>query len=88
MPKLVKSLLNKRRQFKKTIYLMNDVSMALCTKVRSLDELSLDIFAMEAYVACINMTHGRIWDSEAYEPQGWFWSPTEDCANRAKQYLK
>lgn len=69
-------------------FLMNDVSMALWTKARSLDELGLDMYAMEAYVACINMTHGRIWDSGGYEPQGWFWSPAEDCANRAKKYLK
>jgi hypothetical protein len=67
---------------------MNDVSMALWTKARSLDELGLDIYAMEAYVECINMTHGRIWDSGGYEPQGWFWSPAEDCADRAQKYLK
>ena len=67
-------------------YLMNDVSMALWTKARSLDELGLDVYAMEAYVECINMTHGRIWDSGGYEPQGWFWSPAEDCADRAQKY--
>jgi hypothetical protein len=69
-------------------YLINDVSMALWTKARSLDELGLDMYAMKAYVECINMTHGRIWDSGGYEPQGWFWSPAEDCADRAQKYLK
>ena len=33
--------------------------MALWTKARSLDELGLDIYAMEAYVECINMTHSE-----------------------------
>ena len=59
-------------------FLMNDVSMALWTKARSLDELGLDIYAMEAYVECINMTHGRIWDSKLLERKKlvkliWLW---------------
>ena len=69
-------------------FLMNDVSMALWTKARSLDELGLDIYAMEAYVECINMTHGRIWDSEVMSLKRWFWSPAEDCANRGTKIFK
>ena len=68
-------------------FLINDVSMALWTKAISLDKLGLDVYAVEAYVECINMTHGRIWDSGGYEPNGWFWSPAEDCADRAKKFL-
>jgi hypothetical protein len=28
------------------------------------------------------MSHGRAWD-----PNGWFWSPSNDCAKRAKKLL-
>ena len=66
---------------------MNDVSMALWTKAVSLDRLGLDINAKVAYVECINMTHGRIWDSGGYEPNGWFWSPAEDCAKKVKKLI-
>jgi len=52
-------------------FLMNDVSMALWTKVE-----------------CINMTHGRVWDSGGYEPNGWFWSPAEDCAKKVKKFIQ
>ena len=68
-------------------FLMNDVSMALWTKAVSLDRLGLDINAKVAYVECINMTHGRIWDSGGYEPNGWFWSPAEDCAKKVKKLI-
>ena len=69
-------------------YLVNDVSMALWTKAIPLDRLDLDNYAIGAYAECINMTHGRIWDSGGYEPNGWFWSPAEDCADRVKKLLK
>ena len=26
--------------------------------------------------------------SGGYEPNGWFWSPAEDCADRVKKLLK
>ena len=64
-------------------YLINDVSMALWTKARALHELNLVAPAKIAYAKCINMSHGRAWD-----PNGWFWSPSEDCANRAKKLLR
>ncbi|MDA8926585.1 hypothetical protein N9J57_00155 [Gammaproteobacteria bacterium] len=69
-------------------FLMNDVSMALWTKANSLDKLGIDTYAIEAYVECINMTHGRVWDSGGYEPNGWFWSPAEDCANKVKKFVQ
>ena len=69
-------------------FLMNDVSMALWTKANSLDKLGLDTYAIEAYVECINMTHGRVWDSGGYEPNGWFWSPAEDCAKKVKKFIQ
>jgi hypothetical protein len=34
------------------------------------------------------MTHGRVWDSGGYEPNGWFWSPAEDCANKVKKFIQ
>ena len=38
--------------------------MALWTKARSLEEIGVKlIYAMEAYVECIFLTHGRAWDS-------------------------
>ena len=68
-------------------FLMNDVSMALWTKAISLDKLGQDTYAIDAYIKCINMTHGRVWDSGGYEPNGWFWSPAEDCAKKVKKFL-
>jgi hypothetical protein len=69
-------------------FLMNDVSMALWTKAISLDKLGLNTYAIDAYIECINMTHGRVWDSGGYEPNGWFWSPAEDCANKVKKFIQ
>jgi hypothetical protein len=69
-------------------FLINDVSMALWTKANSLDKLGLDTYAIKTYIECINMTHGRVWDSGGYEPNGWFWSPAEDCANKVERFIQ
>ena len=69
-------------------YLLNDVSMALWTKAVSLDKLGLNIYAMEAYVECINMTHGRIWDSGGYEPNGWFGVQQKIVLKKLKNFFK
>jgi hypothetical protein len=63
--------------------LLNDVSMALWAKARSLHELDRTEPAKQAYAQCIYMTCGRAWD-----PQGWFWSPAQDCAEHARKLLK
>ena len=62
--------------------LLNDVSMALWAKARSLHELDQIEPAKQAYAQCIYMACGRAWD-----PQGWFWSPAEDCAEHASELL-
>ncbi len=62
--------------------LLNDVSMALWAKARSLHELDQTELAEQAYARCIYMACGRAWD-----PQGWFWSPAEDCAEHARELL-
>ena len=38
---------------------------------------------MHKYDSWQNMGFRRVW-----EPNGWFWSPAEDCADRAQKYLK
>ena len=63
-------------------YLINDVSMALWAKARSLHELGEKERAVEAYTQCVYMACGRAWD-----PKGWFWSPAEDCAKQVKSLL-
>lgn len=62
--------------------LLNDVSMALWAKARSLHELEQIEPAKQAYARCIYMACGRAWD-----PQGWFWSPAEDCAEHARELM-
>lgn len=62
--------------------LLNDVSMALWAKARSLHELGQIDAAKEAYAQCIYMACGRAWD-----PNGWFWSPAEDCAKFGKELV-
>ena len=64
-------------------YLMNDVSLALWAKARSLHELGNIEQAKVTYGRCVYMTCGRAWD-----PQGWFWSPAQDCATFARKLLK
>ena len=63
-------------------YLLNDVSMALWAKAVSLEMLEKNEILKKAYSQCIYMSHGRAWD-----PNGWFWSPSNDCAKRAKKLL-
>ncbi|NCW38507.1 MAG: hypothetical protein EBW00_05940 [Proteobacteria bacterium] len=49
---------------------VNDVSVALWSKARSLEEIGMIDQAKNAYAKCIFLIHGRAWD-----PKGWFWSP-------------
>ena len=62
--------------------LINDVSLALWAKARSLHELDQIEAAKQAYAQCIYMTCGRAWD-----PNGWYWSPAEDCAEFGRKLL-
>ncbi|HSG59555.1 MAG TPA: hypothetical protein VLA06_08495 [Woeseiaceae bacterium] len=62
--------------------LFNDVALALWAKARSLHELGDLEAAKKAYGQCIYMTCGRAWD-----PNGWFWSPAEDCAKQVQELL-
>jgi len=64
-------------------YQMNDVSMALWAKARSLHELGEIEAAKNAYAQCMYMTCGRAWD-----PKGWYWSPAQDCAKQVQSILK
>lgn len=64
-------------------YLINDVSMALWAKARSLHELKKNELAKQSYARCLYMEHGRAWD-----PNGWFWSPAEDCAVHARKLAR
>jgi hypothetical protein len=64
-------------------YLINDVSMALWAKSRSLHELKKIDLAKQSYAQCLYMMHGRAWD-----PNGWFWSPAEDCAVYARKLAR
>ena len=62
---------------------VNDVSIALWSKARSLEEIGLIDQAKNSYAKCIFLMHGRAWD-----PKGWFWSPALDCAKRGKRLIK
>jgi hypothetical protein len=61
---------------------VNDVSVALWAKARSLDEIGKKNLAKKAYAQCIFLTYGRAWD-----PNGWFWVPASDCAKRGRKLL-
>ena len=63
--------------------LLNDVSLALWAKARSLHALEQIEPAKQAYAQCIYMACGRTWD-----PQGWYWSPAEDCAKQAGEFIE
>ena len=63
-------------------YAVNDVSMALWTKAVSAEKLGEIEIAMDAYSKCIYLDYGRAWD-----PEGWFWSPSADCAKRGKRLI-
>ena len=62
---------------------VNDVSVALWAKARSLEKLGNLESAGVAYSQCIFLTHGRAWD-----PKGWFWVPASDCVRRAKNLIE
>jgi len=64
-------------------FLMNDVSMALWAKARSQHELKQLDAAKKSYAMCLYMKCGRAWDTN-----GWFWSPAEDCAKYAGSLLE
>lgn len=64
-------------------YLINDVAMALWAKSRSLHKLKKNEQAKQSYAQCLYMEHGRAWD-----PNGWFWSPAEDCAVYARKLAR
>ena len=74
---------NKTREKIHANGLLNDVSMALWAKARSLHELGEIEAATKAYSQCVYMSCGRAWDA-----QGWFWSPAEDCAKHVQELLE
>ena len=61
---------------------VNDVSVALWSKARSLEEMGNIDLAKIAYSQCIFLTHGRAWD-----PKGWFWVPASDCVERGQKLV-
>lgn len=63
-------------------YILNDVSIAIWVKARSLEEIDQLDAAKKLYSNCIYLTHGRAWD-----PKGWFWSPSSDCVKRGRKLL-
>jgi hypothetical protein len=74
------------RKEKKKIYAnwaVNDVSVALWAKARSLEEMGNIELAKIAYSQCIFLSHGRAWD-----PKGWFWVPANDCAKRGRKLIE
>jgi hypothetical protein len=64
-------------------YLINDVSMALWAKARSLHELKGLEAATQSYSQCVYMACGRAWD-----PNGWYWSPASDCADKVRHLVE
>jgi len=62
---------------------INDVSIAIWAKARSLEELGQLELAKKSYSNCIFLTHGRAWDN-----RGWFWAPSKDCAQRYLDLVK
>lgn len=64
-------------------YLLNDVSVAIWVKARSLEETDQIELAKKLYSNCIFLSHGRAWD-----PNGWFWSPSDDCVDRGRKLLE
>ena len=63
-------------------YLINDVSIALWVKAVSLEALGEIEYSKKIYSYCIFLTHGRAWD-----PQGWFWKPSDDCIKRGRKLI-
>ena len=64
-------------------YILNDVSIAIWVKARSLEEMGQIDSAKKLYSNCIYLTHGRAWD-----PKGWFWSPSSDCVKRGRKLVE
>ena len=63
-------------------YLINDVSIALWVKAVSLEALGEIEYSKKIYSYCIFLTHGRAWD-----PQGWFWKPSDDWIKRGRKLI-
>ncbi len=61
----------------------NKFGYTLWTKAVSAEKLGKIDTAMDAYAKCIYLDYGRAWD-----PGGWFWNPSEDCAKRGKRLIK
>jgi hypothetical protein len=57
---------------------LNDVATCFYIKARSAENLKRVDQAKDAYRVCKEYTHARTWD-----PQGWFWSPSEVCSDRS-----
>ncbi len=62
---------------------LNDVAFALWAKARSQHELGQIEAAKQTYAQCIYMACGRAWD-----PNGWYWNPAEDCAKFGKKLMR
>jgi tetratricopeptide (TPR) repeat protein len=58
---------------------LNDVATCYWIKGRSAQKLQRITQAREAYQSTVKYSYARTWD-----PQGWFWSPAEDAADRLK----
>lgn len=82
LPPLGKFTESERKQIHEN-YILNDVSIAIWVKARSLEETDQIELAKKLYSNCIYLTHGRAWD-----PKGWFWSPSADCVKRGRQLIK
>jgi hypothetical protein len=59
--------------------LLNDVATCLYIKGRSLEATDLKEEAAKVYKATSKFTYARCWD-----PQGWFWSPSEGALDRLR----
>ena len=58
---------------------LNDVATCYWIKGRSAQKLQRTAQAKEAYQSTVKYSYARTWD-----PNGWFWSPTEDATDRLK----
>ena len=61
-------------------YLINDVCHGTMGQVAIITYAHKNEQAKQSYAQCLYMEHGRAWD-----PNGWFWSPAEDCARLCAQ---
>jgi hypothetical protein len=59
---------------------LNDVATCYWIKGRAAEANGQTAAAREAYLAASKYTYARTWD-----PQGWFWDPAQDAADRSKR---